>query len=67
MHGSERWDIRSLGLMRLSDGTKLLDPDYSKSTIEVYQESVEAAFVNFQNTDVLLYVTGTENPSWIPR
>ena len=55
------------GLMKFSDGAELLDPDYSKTTIEVYRDSVEAAFVNFQNTDVLLYVTGTESSSWIPR
>ena len=55
------------GLMKLSDSAGLLDPDYSKLTVEVYRDSVEAAFVNFQNTDVLLYITGHENPSWIPR
>jgi hypothetical protein len=55
------------GLMKFSDGAGLLDPDYSKSTVEVYRDSVEAAFINFQNTDVLLYITGNENPSWIPR
>lgn len=55
------------GLMMVSDGTKLLDPDYSKSTVEVYRDLVEAAFVNFRNTDVLLYVTGNDSPSWIPR
>jgi hypothetical protein len=54
------------GLMNFSDGAKLLDADYSKSIVNVYRDSVEAAFVNFQNTDVLLYVTGHENPSWIP-
>jgi len=53
--------------MMVSDGTKLLDPDYSKSTVEVYRDLVEAAFVNFRNTDVLLYVTGNDSPSWIPR
>ncbi|MCJ1355285.1 MAG: hypothetical protein MMC33_005276 [Icmadophila ericetorum] len=26
-----------------------------------------AAFVNFQTTDVLLYTTGNDKPSWIPR
>jgi hypothetical protein len=55
------------GLMEFYDGGRLLKPDYSKSTIEVYRDSVEAAFLNFQNTDVLLYLTGNENPSWIPR
>ena len=55
------------GLMKFSNGAELLEPDYSKSTVEVYRDTVEAAFVNFQNTDVLLYLTGNENPSWIPR
>jgi hypothetical protein len=54
------------GLMQFSNGAALLDPDYSKSTVEVYRDSVEAAFVYFQNTDVLLYITGNEDPSWIP-
>lgn len=54
------------GLTKFSDVAGLLDPDYSMSTMEVYRDSVEAAFVNFQNTDVLLYLTGTESPSWIP-
>lgn len=54
------------GLMNFSDRAKLLDADYSKSIVNVYRDSVEAVFVNFQNTDVLLYVTGRENPSWIP-
>jgi hypothetical protein len=55
------------GFMKFSDRAGLLDPDYSKPTIEVYRDSVEAALVNFQNTDVLLYITGNEDPSWIPR
>lgn len=57
------------GLMKFSDKTaqRLLDPDYSKSVVGVYRDVVEAAFLNFQNTDVLLYVTGNESPSWIPR
>lgn len=55
------------GLMNFSEGAELLDPDYNKSTVEVYRDSVEAAFVNFQNTDVLLYVNAHESPSWIPR
>ena len=53
--------------MKFSDRAELLDPDYSKSTVEVYQDYVEMAFVNFQNTDVLLCITGNENPSWIPH
>lgn len=55
------------GLMKFSGGAGLLDPDYGKSTVEVYRDSVEAGFVHFQNTDVLLYRTGNETPSWIPR
>ncbi|KAH0565722.1 hypothetical protein GP486_000886 [Trichoglossum hirsutum] len=55
------------GLMTASDGTKLLEPDYSKSIVEVCRDTVEAAFVDFKNTNVLLYVTGNESPSWVPR
>jgi len=55
------------GLMKFSDGAGLLDPDYGKSQIEVYRDSVQAGLVHFQNTDVLLYRTGDETPSWIPR
>ena len=55
------------GLMKFSDGLEILDPDYSKPIFEVYRDSVEAAFVNFQKTDVLLYTTGDETPSWVPR
>ncbi|KAL5314134.1 hypothetical protein ACEPPN_018558 [Leptodophora sp. 'Broadleaf-Isolate-01'] len=43
------------GLMNLSGGVKLLYPNYEKSNIEVYRDSVEAGLVHFQNTDVLLY------------
>jgi hypothetical protein len=55
------------GLMNFSDGAGLLDPDYGKLTIEVYRDSIEAGFIYFQNTDILLYRTGNETPSWIPR
>ena len=51
------------GLMKLSEGAELLESDYSKSTVEVYRDSVEAAFCSLKNTDVLLYITGIENPS----
>lgn len=54
------------GLMKFSKGGELLTPDYTKTTLEVYRDSVEAALVNFENTDVLLYLAGIENPSWIP-
>jgi hypothetical protein len=61
--------------MKFSDAAgqpRLLDPDYGKSTVEVYRDSVEERFVHFQNTDVLLYRadndrTGNKTPSWIPR
>ena len=53
--------------MKLSKDGHMLDPDYSKSTLEVYRDSVEAALVNFEKADVLLYITGEEEPSWIPR
>ena len=55
------------GLMEFSNGSELLDPDYSKSVTEVYRDSVEAAIINFQNTDVFTYVTGDEHPSWVPQ
>ncbi|XMA14771.1 hypothetical protein WAI453_007562 [Rhynchosporium graminicola] len=55
------------GLMHLSGGAKLVAPDYGKSEVEVYRDSVEAGFIHFQNTDVLLYCTGFGTPSWIPR
>ncbi|KAL8816376.1 MAG: hypothetical protein Q9223_004605 [Gallowayella weberi] len=55
------------GWIEVSDGAELLDPDYNKSVLEVYRDSVEAAILNFQNTDVFTYVTGDENPSWIPQ
>lgn len=55
------------GLMEFSNGGELLDPDYNKSSLEVYRDSVEAAILNFQNTDVFTYITGEENPSWIPQ
>lgn len=55
------------GLMELSNGSELLEPDYSKSTLEVYRDSVEAAIIDYQTTDVFTYITGDENPSWIPR
>ncbi|KAL1797950.1 hypothetical protein ACET3X_004556 [Alternaria dauci] len=57
---------RLRGLMKLPKDGHMLDPDYSKSTLEVYRDSVEAALVNFEKADVLLYVTGKEDPSWIP-
>lgn len=53
--------------MEFSIGADLLEPDYSKPTLEVYRDSVEAAILNFQSTDVLTYVTGDLDPSWIPR
>ncbi|KAL8893370.1 MAG: hypothetical protein Q9192_005336 [Flavoplaca navasiana] len=55
------------GLIEVSDRGELLDPDYNKSILEVYRDSVEAAILNYQNTDIFTYVTGDGNPSWIPR
>lgn len=55
------------GLMKFTKGAELLRPDYRKSMTETYRDSVEAAFVNFENSNALLYVTGHEDPSWIPR
>ncbi|KAF3919587.1 hypothetical protein ABW20_dc0103296 [Dactylellina cionopaga] len=55
------------GLMKFSQGADILIPDYNKTTLEVYRDSVEAALVNFKNTDALLYLNGTEKPSWIPQ
>ncbi|KAF5538732.1 het-domain-containing protein [Fusarium phyllophilum] len=55
------------GLMSITHGSELLYPDYDKSTVEVYMDSVAAAFVDMQNTDVLLYAPGTDHPTWVPR
>ena len=55
------------GLMEFSDGGDLLEPDYSKSTLEVYRDSVEAAIVDYHSTDVFTYISGGESPSWIPQ
>ncbi|EXK85961.1 hypothetical protein FOQG_10024 [Fusarium oxysporum f. sp. raphani 54005] len=55
------------GSMSITRGSELLYPDYDKSTGEVYMDSVAAAFVDMQNTDVLLYAPGTDHPSWVPR
>lgn len=55
------------GLMNFTKGGELLYPDYQKSTTKVYMYSVEAALVNYQNTDIFYYLGGTEEPSWIPR
>jgi hypothetical protein len=48
--------------MKFSDVPGLLDPDYGKSDVEVYRDSVEAGLVYFQNTDVLLYCAGNKTP-----
>lgn len=53
--------------MKLPKDGHMLDPDYSKSTLGLYRDSVEAALVNFEKADVLLYITGEEKLSWIPR
>ncbi|KAI1303970.1 heterokaryon incompatibility protein-domain-containing protein [Xylaria venustula] len=55
------------GMIKCEDGGWLLDPDYGKSTVDVYRDSVEAALINYKNTNALLYVHGVEEPSWVPR
>lgn len=55
------------GLMNLAEGGSLILPDYRKPREQVYRDTVEAALIDFKKTDVLLYVTGMESPSWIPR
>jgi hypothetical protein len=55
------------GLMSITHGIELLYPDYHKSAVEVYSDTVAAAFTDMQNTDVLLYAPGTDHPSWVPR
>lgn len=55
------------GLIKISNRAELLHPDYSKTVLEVYRDSVEAALLDFQNTDIFTYVTGHATPSWIPR
>lgn len=55
------------GLIESSKGSDLLDPDYNKSTADVYRDSVEAAFLDYEKTDVLCYLAGNENPSWVPN
>ncbi|KAH8624728.1 hypothetical protein IG631_20193 [Alternaria alternata] len=55
------------GLMKLPKDFHLLDSNYSKSRLEIYRDSVEAAPMNFEKAHVLLYVTGKEEPSWVSR
>lgn len=54
-------------MMKVRKGGHILDPDYSKTTTEVYRDSAEASFVDYEKTDALLYVHGLEDPSWVPR
>ncbi|KAI3333536.1 hypothetical protein F4824DRAFT_513211 [Ustulina deusta] len=54
------------GMIQSGDGGWLLDPHYGKTAVDVCQDSVEAAFLNFKNTNALLYVHGVEAPSWVP-
>jgi len=54
--------------MELGPGAVLLMPEYSKSILEVYRDSVEAAFMDFQTTDVHNYTPGTKMAlSWVPE
>jgi Heterokaryon incompatibility protein (HET) len=56
------------GLMKQGQGADLLMPDYSKSTLEIYRDSVESALMDFQSTDVLNYTSGTKMAiSWVPE
>ena len=50
------------GMMMINKGAELLKPDYIKLVIEVYRDSVEAALINFNKIDVLLYIKGTKDP-----
>lgn len=55
------------GIMSPHKAAEFLRPNYSKSRVEVYRDSVKAALLDFQNTNVLCYLHGHENPSWIPE
>ena len=55
------------GMIKCDDGGHLLDPDYNKSTLQVYRDSVEAALINYKSPNALLYVSELEDPSWVPR
>lgn len=56
------------GLMKVDKGASLLSPNYEKTLIDVYQDSVEAAFLDFENTDILNYTPGTNMAcSWVPE
>jgi hypothetical protein len=51
--------------MDAGNGKHLLKPDYAKSAVEMYRDLVEAAFLDQRSSDVLLYISGSESPSWI--
>jgi hypothetical protein len=53
--------------MELPKDGHVLDSDYSTSTLEVYRDPVEAALMNFEKADFLLYLTTKEDLSWISR
>ena len=55
------------GLIEVSLGVGLLDPDYNKPVLDVYRDSVEVSLLTFHSTDAFTYVTGDTTPSWIPR
>ena len=55
------------GMIDCREGGHLLDPDYSKTIIDVYRDSVEASLMDYKNTNALQYVSGAEDPSWVPR
>lgn len=55
------------GMLNCRAGGALLDPDYSKATLQTYLDVVEASLFNYKNTNALLYVSAVGGrPSWIP-
>ena len=51
------------GLIKVSFGVGLLDPNYNKLIFEVYRDSVEVSLLTFYSTDAFTYVTGNTIPS----
>lgn len=69
-------DYRSLDTRQITRGLRdllklqgghMLDPDYSGLILGVYRDVVEAALMDFEKVDVLLYVIGRRDPSWTPH
>ena len=59
--------LRELNSFSNPAAAKLLESGYSKSVLEVHRDSVETAFINYENTGGVLYLTCNDRPSWIPR